>query len=726
MVQNDSIYSNEEVLIFSDLTQGIYKIEVTDKYNIDGVTSNLRTKIDDYTVLIEPTPLSVATEMTQPICYGDSTGSITITPLGGVPFANGEYDIHLFDHDGSSIQNDTTNELSIVADSGIYYYSVFDAFNCEYVFEDEYFPDLGNKITVTELSPRLSVVKDTITYPPCAGDETATLSVSASGGRSEDGNYILELYDNNDPSLYGPNSLIDSVSTVESGNYTFQNLFAGEYTIIAYDDSLCSEIFPITIEERNDPLEFISVEPVLSKCANSSDAKLKITSAGGDIPHLFSLDSFNFHPIDSTTTSNDGNITYYHKTFTGLIGDSTYNIYLKDDNYYDSSYNNVCLIETSQIIPKTPSLALSFEKTDIKCFGEENGDFTLSPSYGDKSNINDFTIIISGPNGAASHDQGYVDNLSAGRYDIQITLADTTACQTPLLDKINIDQPEPLVLDIFSCTKYNCSSNEDIIVNGEISGGLSTANKFLYAINSDNKADFDSLKTSNSAFRIKKQLEPGWNVFYLKSSPYNCMVSDSFFVESEQPNLEIIANQAASCFGKSDGEISVTSNFEKLDFKLMNHQDTFSVAASEAEPVVFEGLKAGNYQLTGSSSSCFADTIEIFLDQPDSLVFSPEIIDQPSCNQANGIGNVYISGGTSPYEIFWQLENGNILDSTSLKSGYYDIIVEDANNCSAILTDFFVEESSDFMVSVDNLSNPTCGNDNGFDFHSNYGRCTSF
>lgn len=711
--RKDSVYSETDTIVFSNLLQDSFKIEVTDKYKIDGVTENLRTSIDDSTVLIEPTPLSVDTNLTQPICYGDSTGSITITPSGGVPFANGEYDIHIFDQNGDSILNDITDELSIVADSGIYFYTIFDAFNCEYESEDEYYTGLGNKITVTELSPRLTVVKDTITYPPCAGDETATLSVNASGGRPDDGSYILELYDNNVPPLYGPNALIDSVSTVESGNYTFQNLFAGDYTVIAYDDSLCSEMIPITIEERDYPLEFKIVDSVLARCPNSSDAKLKIISTGGDSPHIFSLNNIDFSPSDSITYSDDSTETYYHKTFTGLIGDSTYNIYLKDDNYYDGSFNNVCLIDTSQIIPKTPSLALSFEKTDIKCFGEENGDFTLSPSYGDKNNINDFTIEINGPNGVVSHDQGYVNNLSAGRYKIKITLADTTACKTPLFDKIDIDQPEPLVVDIFSNTEYNCSSDEEIILNGEINGGLSTSDQFLYAINSDNSADFELLEVSKSEFRIKEKLEPGWNVFFLKSSPYNCMVSDSFFVESEQPNLQIIANQAASCFGKSDGEIRVTSNFEKLNFKLMNDEDTFSIDDSEADTVVFEGLEAGIYQLTGRNSSCLADTLEVIVNEPDSIIIQPELVEKPTCNKANGIGTMNITGGTAPYEILWQTENGNILDSTSLKSGYYDILVEDANNCSAIFKDFLVEELNDFTVSVQTSSNPTCGKDNG-------------
>ena len=711
--ESDTLYSQNDSAVFRDLSHGRYKIKVTDKFDTN-ISSGYRKIIDiDSIDFVQPDSLNVVTSMTQPICYGDSTGSITITPSGGVPFANGEYDIHIFDQEGDSILNDITDELSIVADSGIYYYTIFDAFNCEYESEDEYYTNLGNKIIVTELSPRLSVVEDTITYPPCAGDETATLSVSASGGRSDDGSYILKLYDNNDPPLYGTNDPIYSVISDNSGDFEFENLFAGDYTVTVYDDELCSEMIAITIDERDDPLEFNSIEPVLSKCPNSSDAKLKIISIGGDSPHSFSLNNTDFSPSDSITYSNDSSTTYYHKTFTGLIGDSTYNIYLKDDNYYDGSINNVCLIDTSQTIPKTPSLALDFKKTDIKCFGEQNGEFTLSPSYGDQNNINDFTIEINGPNGVVSHDQGYVNNLSPGRYEIEITLADTSACQTPLFDKIDIDQPEPLIVDIFSTTKYNCSTIEDIIINGEISGGLSTANKFLYAINSDNKADFDSLKTSNSAFKIKKKLEPGWNVFYLKSSPYNCMVSDSFFVESEQPHLQILTNQAVSCLGKSDGEIKVTSNFEKLNFKLINDEDTFSIDDSDADTVVFEGLEAGIYQLTGSNSSCLADTLEVIVNQPDSIIIQPEIIDMPSCNQANGLGSVNILGGSSPYQVYWQLGNGNILDSSSLKSGYYDVIVEDANNCSAIFKDFLVEELNDFTVSVQSSSNPTCGKDNG-------------
>jgi|GEM_PF-6852223 hypothetical protein len=713
VVNSDTLDAETEVAVFSDLEQGIYKIQVTDKFDT-AIVSNLRTEIDiDSIELVEPDSLSVNASMTQPICYGDSTGSITITPSGGVPFANGEYNIHVFEQDGSSILNETTDELSILADEGNYYYTVFDAFGCEYTPDDGYVTDLGNRITVTELNPRLSVAKDSVTYPPCAGDETATLSVSASGGRSEDGSYILELFDNNNPPLYGTSEPIYNVTSDNSGDFKFENLFAGDYTVIVYDDSLCSDFVEITIEERDDPLEFISIESILSKCANSSDAKLKIISTGGDSPHSFSLNNTDFSPSDRITYSDDSTNTYYHKTFTDLVGDSTYSIYLKDHNYYDSSYNNVCLIETSKIIPKTPSLALSFEKKNIQCFGEENGEFTLSPSYGDKDNINDFIIEINGPNGIVSHEQGYVDGLKAGRYDIEITLRDTTACQTPLIARIDIEQAStPLNVDIFSTTEYNCSSTEDIILKGEISGGWST-DKYFYALNNDNVADFDSLKKSNGEFRIEKRLEPGWNVFYLKSSPSNCVASDSFFIESLAPNIEVLSNQAASCFGKKDGEISVTSSFEKLDFNLMNLKDTSSITIPGQDTLIFEGLEAGIYQLTGSSSSCLADTLEITINQPDSIIIQPEIIDMPSCNQANGLGTVDITGGTSPYQVYWQLENGKILDSTSLKSGYYDIIIEDANKCSAMFPGFFVGESSDFTVTVQNSSNPTCGENNG-------------
>jgi hypothetical protein len=709
LVKSDTLNTETEVAVFSDLTQATYKIEVTDKFNIEGVSNSLRTNIEVAPIaLIEPDPLNVNTKMTQPICYGDSTGTITVTPSGGAPFEDNKYYITFLNESGGVILDSISSEIKFQNYEGNYYYTVTDEFGCEYRPDD--YGEYGHPISITELNPRLTVAEDTVSYPPCAGDETATLSVNASGGRSV-GSYILELYDNNDPPLYGLSPLIDSVSTDDSGNFTFDNLFAGEYIVWAYDDSLCAEMIDITIEEREYPLEFISVDSVLSRCANSSDAQLKIISTGGDSPHNFSLNNTDFSPYDSITYSDDSAEMYYHKTFTDLIGDSTYNIYLKDVNYYNDSYNDVCLIETSQIIPKTPSLALDFKKTDIQCFGKENGVLELKPTYGDNINPLNFDIEINGPNGLVDHVQGYADSLSAGSYNVKITLKDTTACQTPLFKTINISQPStPLNVDIFSSTAFNCSTIEDVILKGEISGGLSTSNYF-YAINSDNTADFDTLKVSDGEFRVIRKLKPGWNTFNLKSSPYSCLASDSFFIESVKPTLKLIQNKFASCKGKSDGELVVTSDFEKLNFKLMNLKDTFSV--EDADSVIFSGLRAGYYQLTGSSASCFADTMEINIGQPDSLIFNPEIIEKPSCNQANGIGSLNISGGTSPYEIFWQLENGNILDSTSLKSGYYDIIVEDANNCSAILNDFYLEESNDFMVAIDNLSNPSCGKDNG-------------
>jgi hypothetical protein len=134
----------------SNLNAGIYKVTVTDA---NGCSATL-------TVSVSKKTFQVANVVVQPLCHGDSTGSITLTPVGGFPPYTYQWST-----------GETTNSLSGLA-PGTYTVLVTDSIGC------------SRNLVFVITDPLEIVASGTIGNTQCSAEGSFTIDLSVSGGKS--------------------------------------------------------------------------------------------------------------------------------------------------------------------------------------------------------------------------------------------------------------------------------------------------------------------------------------------------------------------------------------------------------------------------------------------------------------------------------------------------------------------------------------------------------------
>ncbi|TPD68609.1 SprB repeat-containing protein, partial [Flavobacterium microcysteis] len=342
---------------FPGLGAGIYSITITDGWNCDLTTPTL--------TITEPTPLqaflSANSNMT---CL--TQAEIIVSGSGGTP-------PYQFSADGISYSNTSVYNVG----PGTYQYYVRDANGCQAV--------LTNQVTILPV-PALQLNLDLSSASiNCSGESTAAITANATGGL---GSYMYELLDGSSTVLAGPQAA-NSFTGLPAGNYYVRvvsldcretssviniidpaqltvsyikqdvlcfgdangsieihttggtgiiqyaispnlnqfvtdNLFdalpPGSYEVIVQDQKGCFELLNIDILE---PAPLVAVVDAVNPelCLHDADGSISITITGGTGNYQVSLDNVTFVPVV-------GN----QHTFTNLVGDTLYLIYVRDSN----------------------------------------------------------------------------------------------------------------------------------------------------------------------------------------------------------------------------------------------------------------------------------------------------------------------------------------------------------------------------------------------------------
>ncbi|RZJ34784.1 MAG: T9SS type B sorting domain-containing protein, partial [Flavobacterium sp.] len=271
--QNGVFYSSAEDI--SGLAPGTYVVSVTDA-NSCGPKSATFT-------ITEPT-LLVATLVSQTnvLCYGDSTGAISVNVSGGTPGAG-----YAFSWTGPGGFSATSQDLTAIP-AGDYLLTVTDSNGCT--------KELS--VTITQSSP---IVIDYTTTPiTCYGANNASISVTLSGG--------------NAPYQYQWSNLATALSQTD--------LAAGDYIITVTDNVGCIKIQTINIPEA----PVFMVNPIVANisCYGAHDGSINLNLTGGIAPVALSwsdgstsgLVRNNLGPGTYTATISDGTPCYIVRSFT--------------------------------------------------------------------------------------------------------------------------------------------------------------------------------------------------------------------------------------------------------------------------------------------------------------------------------------------------------------------------------------------------------------------------
>ncbi len=279
----------------SGLSAGTYDLVVTD--------ANGCTQADSYT-LTEPDAVVVEGTVTPLLCNalsGAPSGEINITATGGQGSSEGDYDYLWTTTDGSGLVATAADQTGLSA--GTYTVVVTDANDCT----DTETWTLGEPDAV-ECTLDSPVVGLGGTHILCAGDETGTLNVTATGGTA--------------PYLYS----LDGGATTQTSS-TFVSLLAGVHTVTVIDANGC---------ESECMYELLEPEPlnagtcVVADLCQLNEGEIEVAAEGGVAPYVVTWISTTGGTLNETqlTITTDGGSVI----FTGAEGGETYVFTVTDAN----------------------------------------------------------------------------------------------------------------------------------------------------------------------------------------------------------------------------------------------------------------------------------------------------------------------------------------------------------------------------------------------------------
>ncbi|HEY3404541.1 MAG TPA: SprB repeat-containing protein [Ohtaekwangia sp.] len=174
-------------------------------------------------------------------------------------------------------------------------------------------------------------------------------------------------------------------------------------------------------------------------------------------------------------------------------------------------------------------------------------------------------------------------------------------------------------------------------------------------------------------------------------------------LQTSCPALEAtIQKTDATCFGASDGSVSVTvtEGEEPFTYQWSTGATTSSIS----------NVPAGNYSVTVSDATGETVDLSAVVNQPGAIAVSGEVVN-PSCSgNSDGKITLAVSGGSEGYSYVWST-GATSKDLTGLIAGTYSVTVKDSTGCSTQKA-FTLTNGNQILVSATSVL-PTCSQSNG-------------
>jgi hypothetical protein len=594
-------------------------------------------------------------------CFGASDGSITVTPVGGIP---------VYSYLWSTLE--TTPGISGLS-AGDYTVTVTDGNTCSW------------DTTVSILEPAQIVLSSSSTDVSCFGGNNGTATVTASGGTP--------------PYTYQWDAAAGSQTTA-----TALNLAAGSYDVTVTDFRGCSEIETVIVFE---PAAALSATTAVTDatCFGFADGTATAAPAGGTAPYSYLWDAaagnqttatainltagiysvtitdFNgcnllvedtvYQPTQISTSTNvtsvscfggsDGTATvtpsggiepytYLWDVAAGSQTDSTainlatgsYTVIVTDDNG--------CTANDFANVPQPAApLTVSFTTTEINCPGGSNGQATAIPAGG----TGPYTYLWDAA--AGSQTTQTATGLSANTYSVTVT--DALGCV--IVDNVTVvESATPITVTSVDGTDPSCFGGTNGFATVNHTGGTGP---FTYLW------DDPLAQTTATASNLG---EGTYNVIVTDAT--GCTDNGNVVLSQPTEIVTSIVGVDATCFGCNDGSADLTVGGGTPGYSyLWSHGPT-------SEDV--SNLIAGTYSVRVTDAAGCTENDTVVIDQPDPFQFFLDSTTNISCpGGSDGIIYTHAEGGTRPYEFSinggasWQADS----TFTGLVAANYTVIVRD-------------------------------------------------
>ncbi len=675
--------------LIENLTAGDYQIEVLDN------NSCLSTTVFNIT---EPDEIIITANMTNPAeCFGEESGTAVISVNGGVL----NYDI--------SWDNGTSSGNLINVGVGPHAITNLSAGNYTILVEDSNnCPATGSLIISqpTELNLSLSAINAS-TYGNTDGSATA----NPSGGTPP---YTYEWENAANPGV------------IISNNQTANNLGQGTYCVTVTDNNNCTITGCIDVFHPPDHVAGNVTQHTHISCFGFDDGIITVDGWGGTTPYdyyweddlgnnigngptisglgpgdyfltitdalLFEWDTiisiieptelvlinissvdvecYSFATGNAEVTVSGGTpaYTYYWENSSGVyFGNTSLIAGITADSYYVTiSDANSCTIEAdTEIIEPDELLIISVDANDLLCpYDIDNGWAQVFYSGGTAPftfTWTDDTMTDLGVN------NDIINNLTPGDYNIEIT--DNNGCPSVNQD-FTINIPDSFIFNAIA-DSITCFGFDDGSIFLNVSGGTG-----LYTYSWSPNVSSDS---------FAENLSPG--IYNITVTDANLCVSDTT-INIYQPDQLIISDTDSndvSCFGFSDGMVSVTINggTPPYDYSWENTGGAFG-----SNNPIQTNIPADTYTvIVYDNNFCGPVSTVLIVNQPDLFDVEINLVSLPLCfGDSNGELSTNLTGGTMP-AVSYQWDNPistyTGANPDNLAAATYSVTVTDSNSCTA-------------------------------------------
>ena len=595
---------------------GDYSITVTDE--------NGCTLIDEYTIR-ESEQIVIAGEVSDVVCNGDTTGSVSLTVSGGVQplsveWSNGtitndlddvvagSYSVTVTDAEGCEAtetftvgqsdalilsaevmdvscadDDDGSIDLTVSGGNGVYRYRWSDAF----LTQDRNSLTAGDySVTVTDIEGCQAVGTYTVNGP---SDIVATVEDQALPCNGDLGELTVVVTGGNPDYTY----LWDAAANGQTMP-TATDLPAGTYTITVTDASGCSISASGTITEP----ELLVIEATATDltCFGDSDGSIMLAVLGGTEPYVI--------------TDGDGIIVPLQ-----IDG-------LPTGNYsYTVTDGNGCTATVAADVNSRPELSISVNDQPLSCAGDFSEEIAVVVTGRSATEV-----TYAWSTGATTPT---VTGLSTGQYSVTVT--DDNGCMATA--SFTVSSPDPLVGSV-STTNVTCSGAGDGAATLTASGGTSP---YTFTL--------DGTQTSPDLINLA-----AGDYTVILTDANDCSIEIPFTIdEPEVLACEVVVLQESTLGDNGSLTVNVTGGTEDYTYLWSNGATTPTIS----------NLIPGTYTTTvtdanGCMTTC-SNTLVAFAGLGDFVWLD-----------LNGDGRQDAGEpGISAYTVFLKDESGTVIDQTT-------------------------------------------------------------
>ncbi|MCC5654590.1 T9SS type B sorting domain-containing protein [Nostoc sp. XA013] len=775
---------------FPGLGAGIYSITITDGWNCDLTTPTL--------TITEPTPLqgflSANSNMT---CL--TQAEIIVSGSGGTP-------PYQFSTDGISYSNTSVYNVG----PGTYQYYVKDANGCQAVLTNQ-----ATILPVPALQLNLDLSSASIN---CSGESTAAITANATGGL---GSYMYELLDGASNVLAGPQAG-NSFTGLPAGNYyvrvvsldcretssvinitdpaqltvsyikqdvlcfgdangsieiqttggtgiiqyaispnlnqfvtdnVFDALPPGSYQVIVQDQKGCFELLNIDILE---PAPLVATVDTVNQelCLNDADGSIAISITGGTGNYLVSLDNVTFVPVV-------GN----QHTFTNLVGDTLYLIYVRDSNgcnvnppveqYMDPAVEVIPAVSvqpncTNNVPGNIVTVTVNIEVVSDVQYSLDGINYVASNTF---TNVppGTHTAYVQHTNGCTKQVPFTIDNLlpitatpsvtanvlcfgdttgsievtaTGGTGTIEYAISPAFVYGTANtfnnlaagtytvkvrdnigceveLTNITVTEPAAALSATVNGTHEICLGDNNGTITITPAGGTAP---YTTSLDSNNPADFTSALTYSN-------LNGGQTYTVYVKDANGCEITPQTFTINNGVDIQPTATVVANCTGNVPGN-TVTINVNPAVASQVQYSlDGVTYTASN----VFTNVAPGNHTAYVQHTNSCTKTVAFTINALQPVVANANVTANVLCfGQSTGSIQVTATGGTGTieYAISPAFVYGTANTFNNLAAGTYTVKVRNNIGCEVELANITVTEPAAALSATVNGTHEICLGDN--------------